>query len=266
MLCARSTARSGTNAFARRQRAVRRGRRASSPTSSTIPTSSPGFAREPLTDEVDVVLIGGGFGGLLAGARLRQLGVESIRIIEKGGDFGGTWYWNRYPGVACDIESYVYLPLLGGARLRPRGEVQPRPEDLRPLQGDRREVRPLPRRLLPDRGDGSALGRGHLALDRFDQSRRRHQRAIHLPGQRVPAEAQAARHPRSRDVRGPLLPHQSLGLRLHGWRLGRQPDRLARGSALESSEPVRRRCNAFPTWERAPGTSTSSSARRRRST
>ena len=68
--------------------------------------------RAPLADEVDVVLIGGGFGGLLAGARLRQLGVEGIRTIEKGGDFGGTWYWNRYPGAACDIESYVYLPLL----------------------------------------------------------------------------------------------------------------------------------------------------------
>jgi len=76
------------------------------------PYVAPGYTREPLTDEVDVVLIGGGFGGLLAGARLRQLGVEDIRVIEKGGDFGGTWYWNRYPGVACDIESYVYLPLL----------------------------------------------------------------------------------------------------------------------------------------------------------
>jgi len=68
--------------------------------------------REPLTDEVEVVVIGGGFGGLLAGARLREAGVKSIRMIEKGGDFGGTWYWNRYPGAACDIESYVYLPLL----------------------------------------------------------------------------------------------------------------------------------------------------------
>ncbi|MDY7104933.1 MAG: NAD(P)/FAD-dependent oxidoreductase [Actinomycetota bacterium] len=68
--------------------------------------------REPLHDEVDVVVIGGGFGGLLVGARLRQAGVESVRIIEKGGDFGGTWYWNRYPGAMCDVESYVYLPLL----------------------------------------------------------------------------------------------------------------------------------------------------------
>jgi tetratricopeptide (TPR) repeat protein len=56
--------------------------------------------------------VGGGFGGLLAGARLREAGVERVRMIEKGGDFGGTWYWNRYPGAACDIESYIYLPLL----------------------------------------------------------------------------------------------------------------------------------------------------------
>jgi cation diffusion facilitator CzcD-associated flavoprotein CzcO len=76
------------------------------------PYVEPGFTREPLTDEVDVAIIGGGFGGLLAGARLRQQGVRDIRIIEKGGDIGGTWYWNRYPGIACDIESYVYLPLL----------------------------------------------------------------------------------------------------------------------------------------------------------
>jgi cyclohexanone monooxygenase len=76
------------------------------------PYVEPGFTRAPLTDEVDVVIIGGGFGGLLAGARLREAGVESLRIIEKGGDFGGTWYWNRYPGAQCDVESYVYLPLL----------------------------------------------------------------------------------------------------------------------------------------------------------
>ena len=68
--------------------------------------------RAPIKDEVDVLLIGAGFGGLLTGARLRQLGVKSIRMIDKGSDVGGTWYFNRYPGVACDIESYVYLPML----------------------------------------------------------------------------------------------------------------------------------------------------------
>jgi len=70
------------------------------------------FERESLNDEVEVLIIGGGFGGLLAGARLRQAGVEDIRIIDPASDFGGTWYWNRYPGIACDIESYTYLPLL----------------------------------------------------------------------------------------------------------------------------------------------------------
>jgi cyclohexanone monooxygenase len=68
--------------------------------------------RAPLTDETEVLIVGGGFGGLLAAARLREAGVNNIRIVEKGGDFGGTWYWNRYPGAACDIESYIYLPLL----------------------------------------------------------------------------------------------------------------------------------------------------------
>jgi cyclohexanone monooxygenase len=76
------------------------------------PYVAPGFAREPLRDDVEVAVIGGGFGGLLAGARLRDAGVGDVRILEKGGDFGGTWYWNRYPGAMCDVESYIYLPLL----------------------------------------------------------------------------------------------------------------------------------------------------------
>jgi cation diffusion facilitator CzcD-associated flavoprotein CzcO len=76
------------------------------------PHVDPGFSREPVHDEIDVLIIGGGFSGLITAARLRHQKVESIRIIEKGGDFGGTWYWNRYPGAACDIESYIYLPML----------------------------------------------------------------------------------------------------------------------------------------------------------
>jgi len=70
------------------------------------------FNRAPLTDHSDVVIIGGGFGGLVSGARFREIGTEKVRIIEKGSDFGGTWYWNRYPGAMCDVESYIYLPLL----------------------------------------------------------------------------------------------------------------------------------------------------------
>ena len=68
--------------------------------------------REPLTDTVECLFIGGGFSALLTSARLREIGVESIRIVERGADVGGTWYWNRYPGIACDVPSYDYLPLL----------------------------------------------------------------------------------------------------------------------------------------------------------
>jgi cation diffusion facilitator CzcD-associated flavoprotein CzcO len=76
------------------------------------PWGDPHFARDPMSHEVDVAIIGAGFGGLLTGARLWELGVQSIRLIDKAADVGGTWYWNRYPGIACDVESYVYMPLL----------------------------------------------------------------------------------------------------------------------------------------------------------
>ncbi len=69
-------------------------------------------SREPIHDTVEVLFIGGGFSALLTAARLRERGVQSIRIVERGGDVGGTWYWNRYPGVACDVSAYDYLPLL----------------------------------------------------------------------------------------------------------------------------------------------------------
>ena len=70
------------------------------------------FEREPITDEVTVVVVGGGFGGLSTGARLKAAGIDDVRIIEGGGDFGGAWYWNRYPGAMCDTAAMIYLPLL----------------------------------------------------------------------------------------------------------------------------------------------------------
>jgi cyclohexanone monooxygenase len=76
------------------------------------PHADPDFNREPVVEEVDVLVIGGGFGGLLVSGRLREQHVDNIRVVEKGADFGGTWYWNRYPGAACDVESYIYLPML----------------------------------------------------------------------------------------------------------------------------------------------------------
>ena len=76
------------------------------------PYVDPGFARSAVECTVEVLIIGGGFGGMLAAARLRDQGINDLMIVEKGGGFGGTWYWNRYPGASCDIESLVYLPLL----------------------------------------------------------------------------------------------------------------------------------------------------------
>jgi len=87
--------------------------------------------RPPVRDEVEVLFIGGGFSALLTSARLRQKGVESIRIVERGADVGGTWYWNRYPGVACDVVSYDYLPLLDET-----GYVQPTVQQLWDARGE----------------------------------------------------------------------------------------------------------------------------------
>lgn len=68
--------------------------------------------RAALTDHVTFTFVGGGFAGLVTGARLAEAGVTDVRIVEKGGDFGGTWYWNRYPGAQCDTASLIYMPLL----------------------------------------------------------------------------------------------------------------------------------------------------------
>jgi cation diffusion facilitator CzcD-associated flavoprotein CzcO len=73
---------------------------------------TPPAEREPVRDHVTVAFIGGGLAGLVTGARLVEAGVDDVRIVEKGGDFGGTWYWNRYPGAQCDTASFVYMPLL----------------------------------------------------------------------------------------------------------------------------------------------------------
>ena len=73
---------------------------------------TPREPRDPIRGEVDVAVIGGGFAGLVTGARLRQAGVEDVHIIEGGGDVGGAWYWNRYPGAMCDTAAMIYLPLL----------------------------------------------------------------------------------------------------------------------------------------------------------
>ena len=57
--------------------------------------------------EYDVVIVGAGFAGMYLLHRVRRLGM-SVRVLEQGSDVGGTWYWNRYPGARCDVESMQY--------------------------------------------------------------------------------------------------------------------------------------------------------------
>ena len=95
---------------------------------------TPRVEREPKTDHVTFAFIGGGFAGLVTGARLKEAGVDDVRIIEKGGDFGGTWYWNRYPGAQCDTASFVYMPLLEETGHMPTEKYAHAPEILEHCQ------------------------------------------------------------------------------------------------------------------------------------
>ena len=88
--------------------------------------------RDAVTDHVTFAFIGGGFSGLVTGARVKEAGIEDVRIIEKGGDFGGTWYWNRYPGAQCDTAAMVYLPLLEETGHMPSEKYTHAPEILEP--------------------------------------------------------------------------------------------------------------------------------------
>jgi cation diffusion facilitator CzcD-associated flavoprotein CzcO len=133
--------------------------------------------RAPLADEIEVVVIGGGFGGLLMGARLRQSGIDDFRLIEKGGDVGGTWYWNRYPGAACDVESYIYLPLLEEVGYVPTEKYARAPEILEHSRNLARHFGLYERALLQtevtDLRWDEAARRWTVATDRGDRLRAR---------------------------------------------------------------------------------------------
>ena len=92
------------------------------------PFADPDFSREPVSGDTLVTIVGGGFGGMLAAVNLVENGITDFRIVEKAGDFGGTWYWNRYPGCMCDVESYTYLPLLEETGYMPTMKYASAPE------------------------------------------------------------------------------------------------------------------------------------------
>ena len=125
---------------------------------------TPVTPRAPKTDHVTFAFVGGGFAGLVTAARLVEAGIGDVRIIEKGGDFGGTWYWNRYPGAQCDTASMVYMPLLEETGHMPTEKYAHAPEILAHCQRIGRQYALYDNALLPHRGDEPRLGRGGIAL------------------------------------------------------------------------------------------------------
>ena len=149
--------------------------------------------REPTTAKTDVVIIGGGFAGMLAAARLTEQGVNDFVILERGGDFGGTWYWNRYPGAACDVESYIYLPLIEEVGTVPTMKYVFQPEILAHSQALGRRFDLYRRSLMHTRVTDScfdeASSRWIVTTDRGDELHTRfvilasgHYREPKLPG------------------------------------------------------------------------------------
>ena len=110
------------------------------------PFVEPGFTRAEVVEEATVVIVGGGFAGMLTAIDLGKHGITDFRIVEKAGDFGGTWYWNRYPGCMCDVESYVYLPLLEETCYMPTEHYASATQTLQIRQVAGSHLRPLPPR------------------------------------------------------------------------------------------------------------------------
>ena len=219
-------------------------------------------------DEVTVAFIGGGFAGLVTGARLKQAGIDDVRIIEGGGDVGGAWYWNRYPGAMCDTAAMVYLPLLEETGHMPTQKYVFAPEIFDHAQRIATTFGLYDNALFSTAGHRARLGRRRrsrwiIRTDRGDAIRAKFVGHGHRPA----APAEAARHPRHRDLRRPQLPHQPLGLRLHRRRLrGRADDQPGR-QAGRHHRHRRHRGAVHPAPRPATRRSCScSSARRRRST
>ena len=130
-----------------------------------------------VTDDVDVVIVGGGIAGLVVGAQLRDAGIDAVRIIDQAGGVGGTWYWNRYPGVMCDVESYIYLPMLEEMGLRPTHRYASGEEIRRHLEAiaDRYDLGDDA--LFHTGVDPCRVGRGRRPVAYPHRPRRRHHRA-----------------------------------------------------------------------------------------
>ena len=130
------------------------------------PYSGDRVEREALTDECEVLIVGAGFAGLMLWHKLRAAGIVDVRVCEKGGDVGGTWYWNRYPGVACDVESYSYLPLLEETGYVPSMKFASGFEILEYCQSMAERLRVLRALSVPHHRRPHRVGRDHAPAGR----------------------------------------------------------------------------------------------------
>ncbi len=193
----------------------------------TDPYAEQVVERDPIDDEVEVLFIGGGFSALLTSARLREKGVESIRIVERGADVGGTWYWNRYPGVACDVVAYDYLPLLDEMDYVPTRHYAEGPEIFAHCQAiarkyDLYDLAVFQTTVTSTVWDETSQ-RWVLTTDRGDTMRAK----FVICANGTLSKPKLARIDGMDRYRGAFLPHQPLGLRLHGGR-PREVDRCPR--------------------------------------
>ena len=230
--------------------------RASSPSTSrtcTRPTRSP---REALTDECEILVVGAGFAGLLLWYKLSQAGFVDVRFCEKGGDVGGTWYWNRYPGIACDVESYSYFPLLEEMGYVPTMKFASGFEIFEYCQKMAEKFGFYEHCLFHTTVETTEWDEDSRALDGVHRPRRRHAGPLRDPRQRHPHHARS--WPASRAWRRSRASRSTrrAGTTTSTW--------TASGSA--SSAPAPPPCRPSPSWPRSPASCTCSSARRRRST
>ena len=181
----------------------------------------------PLSDEVDVADRRGWYAAVRGRGELRKAGVKRIRLIDQAGGVGGTWYWNRYPGVMCDVQSYVYMPMLEELDYVPTTPVRLRRRNPRTPRSHRAEVRPGRRRALPHRRQDDRVGRGQRAwvirTDRGDEITARYvvmavgilnlMKLPDIPGMEL--------------FEGKSFHYRALGLRVHRRRHPRQLSKLA---------------------------------------
>ena len=201
-----------------------------------------------------------------SGAKLRDAGLRRIMLIDKAGGIGGTWYWNRYPGVMCDVESYIYMPMLEEMNYVPTTRYAFGDEIRRHLDAIATKYGLVDDALFHTGVETSQWDESSTALGDQHRSRRRGPRPLPHPGARDPQPHEAAGDPGHGRLPGHGVPHRPVGLRVHR--------RRARTTRTSPSSPTRssassvwaragsRRCRR---WRSRRSTCTCSSARRRRS-